>query len=163
MPSHCYLKQIVLQARPLTVTRWRICYEFCNRLQMSSQFMAWFSSSWPGEACVGAPWGNGRSCLPDAWTPCPICKERQRSPWFLSHQELVNFSLIFCSVIDFVMFRNSIQRLYVFSTNKCLTLEELNVNLYSGNTDTRKDRRVSTGPWLRSQTMRPQKQVLKSR
>lgn len=58
MHSHCSLKQIVLQARPL---RWRICYDFCDRPQIElsveglvQQFLI-RSPVWEPHGAMGGP------------------------------------------------------------------------------------------------------------
>lgn len=129
--SRCYLKQIILQARPLTVTKRRIFYEAPN----------WALSSRLGSAvpdqdtCVGASWGHGGFCLPDAWTPCPVPKERALT-MSLKLFKSARTSTFFCNFLLSNWLRY-VQKLYtkalcthtyVFSTNKCQTLEELGRN-----------------------------------
>lgn len=59
-----------------------------------------FGSSVPDqEAHVGVPWGNGKSCFSDAWSPCPVPMERQHS-WhfwsFLGQKEPGSSSVLLC-------------------------------------------------------------------
>lgn len=68
------LKSIIFHDRPLTVTRLRIM-NFVMDSKLSSQVK--LGSTVPAqEACVRALWDNGRSCLPDVCTFCPVPKER---------------------------------------------------------------------------------------
>lgn len=131
MHSHCYLKQIILQARPLTATKWRIFYEAPNRA-LSSRLGSVVPDQ---DACVGASWGYGGFCLPDAWTPCPVPKERAptvslklfksaRTSMFFCHFLLNNWLCYVQKLCTKALCTHT----YVFSTNKCQTLEDLGRN-----------------------------------